>query len=165
MAYPIDAMLKPAVILLAAAAIAHIAGCSDQSGGKNAPYLKIVGGSFIFNYRLAHAYAGAVVVAERELPAGATIEFAFENPAGGPPFVLTETVDPGEDRFSFTVEPLEGIKTDTDYIATVRLIGADGTELEKIEKAFRSDIDQETVMPKEPLTIGPGYTPNPEAAH
>ena len=50
--------------ILALAATVLVAACSNESG----PYLDVTGGSFIFNYRLATASAGAVVVAQRELP-------------------------------------------------------------------------------------------------
>ncbi len=138
-----------------------LAGCTESGGPQ--PYLKITGGSFIFNYRLATAYAGVLIIAERDLPAGATIAVTFENPAGGPPFELSEEAAPGDSQFNFTIEPLTGIKANVDYHATVRLLGADGSEIERLERIYRSQIDQETQMPEKPLTVGPGYTPNPEA--
>jgi hypothetical protein len=137
-----------------------LTACSNESG----PWLDVTGGSFIFNFRLATASAGIIVVAERELPDGSAVEVAFEDPAGGPPLVLAKPAEPGVRHFSFTFEPLSGIKADVDYLATVRLLDAGGQELERIETPYRSKIDQ-SILGDKPLTVGPGYTPNPEAAH
>lgn len=146
-------------MLLAAAAIGLVAACFNESG----PYLEVGGGGFIFNYRLATAYAGLIVGPLRSLPENSTIEVIFENPAGGTPFVLTQKTAPETKWYDFTFEPLTGIKANVDYLATVRLIDAAGKELQRIEKKFRSELDQ-TILPEKPLTIGPGYTRNPEAA-
>jgi hypothetical protein len=151
-------MRRPVTILIIAA-IGFVAACSNESG----PYLKVTGGGFIFNYRLANAMAGILVVARRKLPEDATIEVAFENPAGGPPLIQAAEIG-SETQFDLRFESLTGIRQDVDYVATVRLVAADGTELEKVETIYRSLIDQATIMPGKPLTVGPGYTPNPEGA-
>jgi hypothetical protein len=152
-------MRLPATIVLLAT-VTLIAACTNEAG----PYLKVTGGGFIFNYRLANAMAGVLLVAQRKLPEDATIEVAFDNPAGGSALVQSVAVG-RETQFDLRFESLSGIRQDVDYIATIRLVAADGTELETIEKVYRSQIDQETTMPDKPLTIGPGYAPNPEAAH
>ncbi len=153
--------LLPRLLPVAAAFLAlTLAACQEASGP-----LFAKGGGFIFNYRVAEAFAGIVVGAApgRTLPAGSSIEVTFENPAGGDPIVLTQAVaTPPQVSYSFHTPPLTGIRADRDYAVTVRLIAADGSEIEKIEKAFRSEIDQ-TVLPDAPLTVGPGYTPNPAA--
>jgi hypothetical protein len=150
-------MRTPSAIVLAA--LVPFAACSNESG----PYLDVTGGSFIFNYRLATASAGIIVVAQRDLPEDAAVEITFENPAGGPPFVQAEKALPGVRHFSFTFEPLSGIVANVDYLATVRLLGADGNEIERIDTPYRSKIDQ-SILGDKPLTVGPGYAPNPEAA-
>ena len=76
--------------------------------------------------------------------------------------MLDEKVSPNQTKFAFTTPPLTGIVADKDYKVTLRLLDADGKELEKIEKNFRSQLDQ-ALLPEKPLTIGPGYTKNPEA--
>ena len=65
-------------------------------------------------------------------------------------------------KLDFETEPLKGIVKDKDYPVTIRVVAKDGSELQKIEKVFRSDVDQ-SVLPSAPLTIGPGYTKNPGA--
>lgn len=157
-------MRKFAIVVLSPVLTLVLAACTGQGDAGPLPYLKITGGSFIFNYRLATAYAGVLVIAERDLPEGATVAVSFENPAGGSPFELSETVSPGESQFNFTIEPITGIRAKVDYVATVTLLDAAGNELERLERIYRSQIDQEATMPDKPLTIGPGYTPNPDAA-
>jgi len=147
-----------AAVLAAAMALA---GC-EQAGP---PYLEAQGGSFIFNYRLAQAYAGVMVVprVHKTFPKGSIIEVSFQDPAGGPAIVMKKDVtDPRRLTYSFETPALRGIKANTDYTATIRLIGADGGELDKLVKIFRSDVD-ESVLPKKPPVIGPGYTRNPDA--
>lgn len=150
-------------LILAISLLIAVAGCTESGAPK--PYLKITGGSFIFNYRIATAYAGVMVIAERDLPEGATVAVTFEDPAGGPPFELSEKVAPGDSQFNFTIEPLTGIQANVDYVATVQLLDADGNEIERLERIYRSQIDQASTMPDKPLTVGPGYTPNPDAAN
>ena len=145
-----------AILLLA---VLTVAACSSEFG----PYIELRGGGFLFNYRIAEATAGLVVVPLRTLPEGSAIETSFENPAGGPPIVLSEKVSPKQTKFDFTTPPLTGIKADKDYAVTVRLVDAGGKELQRIDKMFRSQLDQ-SVLPPKPLTIGPGYTRNPELA-
>lgn len=156
--------MKKLAAIVAILAIALATGCTGKSGGEDGPYLKIIGGSFIFNYRLAYAFAGVLMISERDLPTGSTIEVWFQNPTGGPPLVMTKPAGPEKDRYEFTIEPIDGIKANVDYVATVRLIGPDGKELQKLERVYRSEIDQTLALPDKPLTIGPGYTPNPEAS-
>ena len=136
-----------------------VAACSSEETG---PYLEIQGGGFVFNYRIAEATAGVVAFPKRTLPDGGKIEATFENPAGGAPLVMTEPVVKDKKKYDFTTPPLSGVKAKTDYLMTIRLVDAGGKEIEKIEKALVSEIDQ-TVLPEKPLTVGPGYTKNPEA--
>ena len=145
-----------------AAGMMALAGCQDSG----APYLATEGGGFLFNYRLAEAYAQIVVgpPPKKTLPEGATIEVSFEDPAGGAPVVMQhEVTNPGQLRYSFQTRPLQGIKADKPYAVTVRLIASDGGEMEKLDKTFVSNVDQ-SVLPKVAPVIGPGYARNPAAA-
>jgi hypothetical protein len=135
-----------------------VAACSSQESG---PYLEIQGGGFMFNYRIAEATAGIVAYPLRTLPEGGTIEASFQNPAGGAAIVMSEPVVADKKKYDFTTPPLQGVKANTDYTMTVRLLDAAGKELETLKKALVSDLDQ-NVLPSKPLTIGPGYTKNPE---
>lgn len=138
-------------------ALAVIAGlilcaCSGEDG----EYIKVGGGGFVFNYRIAEATAGIVAEPTRELPGGATIEAAFENPLGGEAVTVTKAVTPGRKRYSFVTPPLFGITAGQDYGVSVRVVDDAGTVLQVIEESIRSELDQ-AVLPEAPLTMGPGY--------
>jgi hypothetical protein len=140
-------------------ALAGLAACSSEESG---PFIAIDGGGFVFNYRIAEATEGIVVGARRTLPEGGRIEVTFEDPAGGAPIVVSDPVKPKLPRYDFTTPPLTGIVKDKDYLVTARLFDAGGKEVEKVEKMLRSELDQ-SVLPAKPLTIGPGYTRNPDS--
>ena len=151
-------MLGRGVKWLAFAAALGLAACSEKG-----PYLDISGGGFVFNYRLSEAYEGFIAAPLRTLPEQSRIEATFENPSGGSPIVLSKDATPGRKEYSFTTDALHGIVADKDYDVTVRLIGADGKTIETIKRKFHSDVDQ-SVLADKPLTVGPGYTPNPDLA-
>ncbi len=144
--------IMPAVLALA------LAACTQEDKG---PLVEIRGGGFLFNYRIGEATEQVVLVPLKTLPDGLTLEGHFQNPAGGEAIVVSQTVSPKARRIELTTPPLKGIKADTPYKATLRLVSADGKELQTLEKEFRSQLDQ-SVLPDKPLTIGPGYYPNPQ---
>ena len=143
--------------LAAFLALLALAGCSDDT-----PHVVVSGGGIIFNYRIAEATAGIVAEVARTLPEGGAVEASFENPAGGDPIVETKTVTGDRRRYSFVTPPLHGIKADTDYVVVVRVLDAAVNEVERVETSIHSDVDQ-SVLPKVPLTVGPGYARNPAA--
>lgn len=138
-----------------------LGGCFAEQDGNT---LATEGGGFIFNYRLGEAFAG-IVVGPRPLhdfDIGSTVEVSFTDPGGGDPIVQSlPVVTHKQLRYTFTTEPLTGIEAGKNYPVIVRLLGPDGNEIEKVETSFRSEVDQ-SVLPKKPLTIGPGYARNPE---
>ena len=142
-------------LVLAAALAAALAACNQQP----AAYIDVTGGGFIFNYRLAIAFAGIVVVPRAALPDKSRLEVTMENPAGGPAVAMRQAPGAGG-RIEFNTEPLAGIVADRPYAVTVRLLAENGTELQRIDKTFKSQLDQ-SALPPAALTIGPGYTPNP----
>lgn len=135
-----------------------IAGCGD---GEEGPYVEIVGGGFVFNYRIAEAFYGVTAVAHRPLPAGTELTAEFEDPAGGEPIRVTRQARDGQTRFSLESGPVRGIVADRDYTVVLTLTSSSGDVLETHTRAFRSKLDQ-SVLPDRPLTIGPGYAPNPD---
>jgi hypothetical protein len=145
------------ITIAAFAGAALLAACSNESG----KYMELVGGGFIFNYRIAEATAGLVIVPAREFPDGASVEVVFENPAGGAPIVMKKDASKRTRQMDFTTPALFGIVADKEYDVAIRLVAANGSELERIDKKFHSQLNQ-SVLPPKPLTIGPGYTRNPE---
>jgi hypothetical protein len=147
-------LLFAATMLVTAA----LAGCLDDD---KSPYVELRGGGFQFNYRIAEATATVVLGTLRKLPANSLIEVNFENPAGGAPIVLRKPVGADDTAIDFSTPPLTGIVKDKPYQLTVRLLDKDGKELQRIEKPYKSNLDQ-SILPEKPLVVGPGYAPNPE---
>ena len=133
-----------------------IAACSSGP-----PTVKIIGGGFIFNYRIAEAYYGIVAEIGGEIPEGATLEAEFEDPAGGKAIVLSQPIIASRSRYKFETPPLTGIKADRPYQVMLRLIvpGQD-TALAEATRSFSSNVGQD-ILPDRPLSVGPGYHPPP----
>jgi hypothetical protein len=121
------------------------------------PYLKILGGGFMFNYRVADVYYGFTAVVDRPLPTGSIIEAAFEDPAGGPEHVVRTRVGTGTSRYALRSPPVRGVEADKPYRVAIRVL--DRTERQILwthDLAFTSRIG-DAVVPARPLTVGPGY--------
>jgi hypothetical protein len=141
-------------VTIALAASLLLAAC-EESGD----YLEVAGGGFLFNYRLAEATWSIVLRPLRTLPEGSVVEATLENPAGGKPIVIRKKYPFDAGRIPIDTPPVEGVIKDHPYAAIIVLTDVAGQTLQKIETTFESDLDQ-SVMPKRPLTIGPGYQEN-----
>lgn len=149
---------------LALLAVLLAVGWTTREDPDSKPYLRITGGGFMFNYRVADVYYGFTAVVDRPLPTGSIIEAAFEDPAGGPEHVVRTRVGTGTNHYALRSPPVRGVVADTPYHVEVRVL--DRTERELLwrhDLAFRSRIS-DTVVPDRPLTVGPGYarTPGPK---
>jgi hypothetical protein len=145
-------MLRLAALTLALL----VAACEDASK----PPLALAGGGFIFNYRIAEVFYGVSLKPQRRIAAGAVLEGEFENPAGGPNLIVRETLGEPKLVYALQTPPLKGVKAGKPYRVEVRLIEG-GKITGRVARTFTSDLDQE-MLPEAPLTIGPGYTPNPD---
>ena len=138
-------------------------GWATRTPPGETPYLRIAGKGFLFNYRIAEAYCGFTAQLMRPVADASVIEARFEDPAGGPPIVVSERLWPASRQYAIRTPGLTGIRKDRPYAVTVRLL--EGWEHKPIfETAFTitSSLDG-SVLPKVPLTIGPGYARNPAA--
>ncbi|MCR4282723.1 MAG: hypothetical protein NUV72_06825, partial [Bauldia sp.] len=79
-----ESPVKSLTLILAMLATGFLAACTGGDGR----YIETAGGGFVFNYRLAIAFAGVVVVPLKPLPEKSTIEVTMEDPAGGPPITM-----------------------------------------------------------------------------
>lgn len=128
------------------------------------PLVKVLGGGFVFNYRIGEVYYGFTAVVQRPLASGSIIEASFEDPAGGAPHVVRTRVAADTNRYSLRSPPVRGVEKDKPYEVAVRVMDRAGKEeLFHEELSIRSQISDE-VVPDKPLTIGPGYQVNPAAA-
>ena len=125
------------------------------------PYLQILGGGFVFNYRVDDTFYGFTARIVRPVPVGTILEASFEDPAGGAPIVIRERVGTGQLQYALRTPELHNVQKDHPYKVEIRLLDrADERVIWETRREYRSALDQ-SVMPEGPLTVGPGYTPAP----
>ena len=161
----LDRITLPRIVGASVALLAMLmaVGWLTREDPETRPYLKILGGGFIFNYRVADVHYGFTAIVDRPLPTGSIIEAAFEDPAGGADHVVRQRVGTGTNHYSLHSPPVRGVEADKPYRVAIRVL--DRTEQQLLwahELAFRSRIS-DAVVPGRPLTIGPGYARNPDS--
>lgn len=148
--------------MIALLAILFAAGWLTREDPADKPYLKIAGMSFIFDYRIAEAFYGFTAYLTKPVANYSIIEAQFEDPAGGPPFVVTAKLSPRTKRYGLRSPAVHGVRKGVPYKVHVRLLrNPDHAVLFETEFTVTSQQDQD-ILPDKPLTIGPGYFPNPE---
>lgn len=153
--------LVAATLVLLAALFA--VGWATRNDPSDKPLLTIVGGGFVFNYRLADVYYGFTAVVQRPLEAGSIIEARFEDPGGGEEMVVRERVTARTPRYSLRSPSVRGVEARRPYKVAVRVLDRQDThEIWSTTLDFTSQIS-DSEMPDQPLTIGPGYAKNPDA--
>jgi len=153
--------MRSAIGLLLLLVLVGLPACDEAADDK--PYVEFAGGGFIFNYNLAQAYYGFVIRTRRGIPPGTILEAQFEDPAGGPALPVRQVARQGGVEYSFRTPPVEGVKAERDYQVVLRLIEPESQRvIATYSRAFRSTADQD-ILPEKPLTVGPGYQPNPES--
>jgi hypothetical protein len=126
------------------------------------PVIEVLGGGFIYNYRIAEVKYGLTAVVRQPLESGSIIEARFEDPGGGPDLVVSQRVSPMTNQYTLESPPVRGVEAERPYAVTVRVLDRLGTrELFSQTQHYRSQIDDK-VVPDAPLTIGPGYHRNPQ---
>lgn len=136
-----------------------LSACEEQAPQ---PFLKIVGGGFIFNYRYSKMTYGFVARQLRPMPEGSELEANFDLPDTERKFVITKPVKPGQLQYSFETEGLRGVRKDTPYKVRLKLLEAGtGKELAIVEQVFKSNVDQEGLPTKAPV-VGIGYQTAPD---
>jgi hypothetical protein len=127
------------------------------------PFLNILGGGFIFNYRVADAYYGFTAQVQKPLTSGSIIEAEFENPQGGDPFVVSVRTNARTTRYALRSPNLRGVKAGQPYRVAIRVYDFRHEQLiESHERTYTSQLSSE-IVPEKPLTVGPGYHRNPDA--
>jgi hypothetical protein len=127
------------------------------------PYLKILGGGFMFNYRVADVYYGFTALVVRPLPTGSIIEASFEDPAGGSDHVVRLRVGTQTERYSLRTPPVRGVEAGRPYRVAIRVMDREEREVHwRHELVYTSQIS-DAIVPEKPLTTGPGYARNPDS--
>ncbi len=150
------------IAALALCAVLFAVGWFTREDPADAPYLKILGGGFMFNYREAEIFYGFTAQVVRPLASGSIIEATFEDPAGGAPLVVSERVSTMTDRYALRTPPVRGVEAKKPYRVDIRVYDRTKTTLLWQEKHSYASQIADTVVPEKPLTIGPGYHRNPE---
>ncbi|QND53995.1 hypothetical protein HB779_20445 [Phyllobacterium sp. 628] len=144
------------ILLLSVLVGALVLGaCRDAGEGD---YLAVAGKIFVFNYRIAEATYHLTLTKTRPLPEGSVLETHFENPAGGDPMVVRQTIWPLMEKISVDSPPIKCVKAGREYKVSMQLEDSNGKKLQTIERTMISDTDQ-SVMPDKPLVVGPFYDP------
>lgn len=160
------ASLTPVRIVAAAfvaVAVLFAIGWATREDPADKPYLRLLGGGFIFNYRISEVNYGFTALVERPLPTGSIIEASFEDPGGGEALVVSTRVGTDTEHYALQSPPVRGVEAGRRYKVAIRVLDRDGASvLWTHETSFASRI-ADTVLPEKPLTIGPGYARNPEA--
>lgn len=149
---------------IAFCAVLFAVGWFLREDPSNKPYLEILGGGFIFNYREGEVFYGFTAAVVRPLASGSIVEASFEDPAGGPALVISKRVSTMTDRYAFRSAPVRDVEAGKPYHVAIKVYDRERKELIwQAERTFKSQISDK-VVPEKPLTIGPGYHRNPELA-
>lgn len=138
-------------------------GWMTRSDPSARPPVEIVGGGFIFNYRIAEVHYGFTALVTRPLESGSVIEAHFEDPAGGAALVVRERISPRTTQYTLRSPPVRGVEAGRPYEVSVRVLDRlETSEIWSRTLSYRSDVS-DAAMPRAPLTVGPGYHRNPAA--
>jgi len=149
-------------LALSLCAALFVAGWLTREDLSNQPYLDIVGGGFMFNYRNADVYYGFTAQVKRPLASGSIIEASFEDPEGRPAHIVSERVSTMTDRYALRSPSIRGVEAGKPYHVAIKVYDRERKNLLwETERTYRSQIS-DTVVPDRPLTVGPGYHRNPE---
>jgi hypothetical protein len=121
------------------------------------PYLKILGASFIFNYRVSDVYMGFAAAPQKPIPIGSILTVSFENPAGGDPFIVNRQIGLPDRRISLRSPSMRGVKAHIPYKVHLQLSLPDRDTAYWQHEFSISSNSSDDIVPDKPLVVGPGY--------
>ncbi len=146
-------------LIISLCAILALTAC----GSRPIDYLKIAGGGLNFNYRYSELRMVLVAKQMSPLPEGASVVALFDIPGSAARERVERPAIAGKLSYKLESSPLKGVKKDVPLFATLLLLGPDGKELDREDKRYVSDRDQEG-LPTKPLVdpLEPNYVPQLE---
>ncbi|MDY8110095.1 hypothetical protein U0C82_13185 [Fulvimarina sp. 2208YS6-2-32] len=139
-------------------------GWATRTPPGQTPTLTIAGSGFLFNYRIGEVSYGFTAIVNKPVRRYSKIEAVFEDPQGGPPMTVVETLTARSTRYSVRSPPVRGVEKGKPYQVAVRLIqNIDGAILFDDRFTVTSQMSDD-VVPDAPLTVGPGYARNPASS-
>ena len=154
--------LAAAALAVLVAAMAVFFQVSENRRQARIGKIAVTGGGFLYNYRIGEIRYGVSIQVVHPVPIGTRVEVAFEDPAGGPPILVTRSLGTDSNRVPVESPPVRGLEQGNGYQVTVRLRDRDtDAVMETHERTFKVTVDPDLV-PDRPLTVGPGYRRNPE---
>jgi hypothetical protein len=137
-------------------------GFMTRKDPEERPAIGIAGGGVVFNYREGDVFYGFTAHVLKPLPAGSVLLSTFEDPGGGPPLTVETRLHARSTRYKVQSPSVRGVRAGRPYHVGIRLYDRTRSRLLwSGEKTYSSQID-DTIVPEKPLTIGPGYFPNPD---
>ena len=136
-------------------------GCQREK--TDGPF-EVSGRLVVFNYRIARASFLVTLRKIAPVETGATVTAFFDNPQGGKPVEVVRKMFPKLDTVALETDALHCIVKDRPYNVAIRIVSLDGKLLQSLTTSVRSSEDQ-SVLPAEPLVVGPFYDPNPKVFH
>ncbi|EKF20853.1 hypothetical protein [Nitratireductor pacificus] len=124
------------------------------------PLLQVLGGGFVYNYRISEMHYGFSAAVAKPLASGSIIEASFEDPAGGEPHTVRERVTPRSTRYALHSPPIRGVEARRPYRVAVRVLDRQGEAvLWSRDLDFVSQVD-DRIVAEAPLIVGPGHHPS-----
>ncbi|WP_048646449.1 hypothetical protein [Nitratireductor soli] len=158
--------ITPQRIVLASCAVLSVLfaiGWMTREDPGEKPLLQVLGGGFVYNYRISEMHYGFSAVVSKPLASGSIIEASFEDPAGGAVHVVRQRVSPRTSRYALHSPPVRGVEAGRPYLVAIRVLDRLGEEvLWARDMDFVSQVDG-AIVPAVPLIIGAGYHSNPAA--
>jgi hypothetical protein len=149
------------VVGAALIAAAALGACRDTGKESEGRLFEISGKIFVFNYRLARATYVVTLRPLQPMGEGQVAVASFQDPAGGAPLVVEQTVWPKLDKVTLESPALTCVVKNKPYAIAISIKGSDGAVLQKIDTTLMSTEDQ-SVLPDRPLVIDQLYTANPD---
>lgn len=161
---PMLARIRPIHVLASGVFLAALLfglGWMTRENPSDKPYLSILGGGFVISYPVTDVYYGFAAKVEKPVAIGSIIEAEFEDPAGGPPMVLSVRTNARTTRYSLRSPSVRGVEAGRPYRVVIRLYDFRHERLiEAHERTFSSRI-ADRLLPLPPDRDGPELDDHP----